>query len=59
MNAVVQSGPPQLPVVTTRTNRTDLEGTFRCVLSIPAAVADHGRIVLGGGFRLPTNREST
>jgi hypothetical protein len=57
MNKAAQADSPQLQVVTTSTIGTDPDGTFRCVLSVPAAVADQGRIVLGGGFRLPTKPE--
>jgi hypothetical protein len=59
MNSVVQTDSSELPVVTAITNRTNADGTFRCSLSIPSTVADHGRIILGGGFRLPTHRKTT
>jgi hypothetical protein len=57
MNKAAPTDSSQLQAVITSTTGTDPDGTFRCVLSVPAAVADQGRIVLGGGFRLPMKRE--
>lgn len=58
MKAVAQTGSRQSATATTGTNWADGDGTFRCSSVIPPAVADHGKIVLGAGFRLPTNRQA-
>jgi hypothetical protein len=59
MKSVAQAISGQAVTATADANRIRLDGAVRGASEMPEAVADQGKIRLGGGYRLPPSRTST